>query len=58
MKLIEPLNELFKDEVRSVGRELGIPDEFILRHPFPGPGLAVRILGNLTRKKIKKFCNF
>jgi len=52
LKLIEPLNELFKDEVRSVGRELGIPDKFILRHPFPGPGLAVRILGKLTRKRI------
>ena len=52
LKLIEPLNELFKDEVRSVGRELGIPDEFIERHPFPGPGLAVRILGEITKKRV------
>jgi GMP synthase (glutamine-hydrolysing) len=51
-KLIEPLRELFKDEVRKVGSELGIPDEIIGRHPFPGPGLAVRILGELSPKKI------
>ena len=43
LKLIEPFRELFKDEVRNVGRELNIPEEFIERHPFPGPGLAVRI---------------
>ncbi len=51
-KLIEPLRELFKDEVRSVGRELKIPDELIGRHPFPGPGLAVRLLGEITRDKL------
>ena len=52
LKLIEPFRELFKDEVRRVGRELNIPEEFIDRHPFPGPGLAVRILGNITREKL------
>jgi GMP synthase (glutamine-hydrolysing) len=49
--LIEPFRELFKDEVRAVGRELGLPDEFIDRHPFPGPGLAVRLLGEVTRER-------
>jgi GMP synthase (glutamine-hydrolysing) len=53
LKLIEPLNELFKDEVRNVGKELGIVDDFIMRHPFPGPGLAVRILGKITKKRIR-----
>ena len=53
LKLIEPLNELFKDEVRKVGKELGILDEFIMRHPFPGPGLAVRILGEITKDRIQ-----
>ena len=53
LKLIEPLNELFKDEVRKVGKELDILDSFVLRHPFPGPGLAVRILGEITYDKIK-----
>ena len=51
-KLVEPLRELFKDEVRAVGRELGIPDVIIGRHPFPGPGLAVRILGDITEERI------
>lgn len=51
-ELIEPLRELFKDEVRNVGRELGIPEEMIGRHPFPGPGLAVRIPGKITPEKI------
>ena len=52
LKLIEPFRELFKDEVRAVGRELGIPDDFIMRHPFPGPGLAVRILGDITKERV------
>jgi GMP synthase (glutamine-hydrolysing) len=51
-KLVEPLRELFKDEVRELGRELGVPDAFLKRHPFPGPGLAVRIIGDLTRERI------
>ena len=51
-KLVEPLRELFKDEVRAVGRDLGIEKEFLVRQPFPGPGLAVRILGAITRDKI------
>ncbi|RYZ23824.1 MAG: glutamine-hydrolyzing GMP synthase [Chitinophagaceae bacterium] len=50
--LVEPLRYLFKDEVRRVGRELGIPDELISRHPFPGPGLAIRILGEITPEKV------
>lgn len=52
-QLLEPLRELFKDEVRNVGREMGIPEDIIGRHPFPGPGLAVRILGDITEKRIE-----
>jgi GMP synthase (glutamine-hydrolysing) len=52
-ELIEPIRELFKDEVRKVGKELGLPDFVVNRHPFPGPGLAVRILGEITPERIE-----
>lgn len=51
-ELIEPLRELFKDEVRSLGRELGMPESMLMRHPFPGPGLAIRIMGEVTEKDL------
>jgi GMP synthase (glutamine-hydrolysing) len=53
LKLIEPLRELFKDEVRNIGRDLGIPEMVLERHPFPGPGLGVRILGDITPEKVE-----
>jgi GMP synthase (glutamine-hydrolysing) len=53
MKLVEPMRELFKDEVRNLGRALGMPEDFIRRHPFPGPGLAIRMPGEITRDKLE-----
>jgi GMP synthase (glutamine-hydrolysing) len=52
LALIEPFRELFKDEVRNVGRALGVPDWFVDRHPFPGPGLAIRVLGEITKERL------
>ena len=53
LRICEPLQWLFKDEVRRVGRQMGMPEHLINRHPFPGPGLAVRILGDITREKVR-----
>src|SRR5665811_789610 len=52
LKLIEPLREMFKDEVRAAGEALGIPREMLMRHPFPGPGLAIRCLGEITEPRL------
>jgi GMP synthase (glutamine-hydrolysing) len=53
LKLVEPLRELFKDEVRRLGKVLGLPDEIIKRQPFPGPGLAIRIIGEVTKERLE-----
>lgn len=51
--MIEPLRELFKDEVRDLGRQLGIPEDLVMRHPFPGPGIAIRIIGEVTPERVQ-----
>ena len=51
-QLVEPLRTLFKDEVRAIGTELGLPDEIVWRQPFPGPGLGIRIIGEITKKRL------
>jgi len=53
LKLIEPVNELFKDEVRKIGKSLDIPEKFLMRHPFPGPGLGIRIIGQITKERLR-----
>ena len=53
LKLLEPMNTLFKDEVRKIGRTLKISNKMLMRHPFPGPGLSIRILGDITEEKVK-----
>jgi GMP synthase (glutamine-hydrolysing) len=53
LKVVEPLRLLFKDEVRRVGHALGMPDHILHRHPFPGPGLAIRVLGDITAEKLR-----
>ena len=52
-KLVEPLRSFFKDEVRKIGRLINVPDYFLRRHPFPGPGLGIRIIGEITKKRIR-----